>query len=229
VLLLLTGGGVTVGIASSRGYNFNTAMPDWMLELKGRSSDTSAANGALLELARRLNARELDAGRAQRLVAEGLEYQANAVAPWLPGGGDVIEAAHANGLVTEEQWTSYARHAFPIATLVWPDAAGCGIGVDIGPTRLGSSFSAFDGSYELLTLSTVHETPIRRGRGSTSARMLGTGKGKILMQQIQIEFPTSGRVQLHAKWHVIAAGRDGTVVAEWDEEPPDVEVIRGRG
>jgi hypothetical protein len=30
---------------------------------------------------------------------------------------------------------------------------------------------------------------------------------------------------MHAKWRIQAIGADGSVVADWIEEPPDVDVI----
>jgi hypothetical protein len=198
LLVLLTGSAVTIGVASSRGYNFNTAMPDWMLELKGRSSDSSKANSALLELARRLNAREMDAEQAQRLVEEGLENQANVAAPWLPGWGDIIEAAHANGLVTQDQWKRYGRHAFPVATIVWAHETYV-IGADVRPVRLGSSLAVFEGQFDITDLSAADKSEIRRGGGTTSARIISSGNARVLMQQLLFDFPPGGRIQVHAK------------------------------
>jgi hypothetical protein len=48
------------------------------------------------------------------------------------------------------------------------------------------------------------------------------------MQQLLFDFPPGGRIQVHAKWHIKAIESfTETVVAEWDEEPPDVDVVRG--
>ncbi len=115
---LLTAGPATVLYTQSRGYNWNTVLPAWALELKAHSSDQFLADSALAELARRLTVGQLPEARTSRLVRDGIAYQSDPTLPWIPGWGDLIEAARTAGLVTEEQWESYGRHAFSIRVFV---------------------------------------------------------------------------------------------------------------
>jgi hypothetical protein len=224
LLGLLMGGLATLGIAAARGYDFNTVMPSWLLELKGQSTDAATANGALTELSRRIASGSLSREETDRLIKLGLEYQANTAAPWLPGWGDIIEAAYQRHMVNQDQWVAYARHAFPFTTLIWPDSGLFDIGIDVGPIRLGTALASLRAQFEVKELSAGADL-IGHGQGPASAQLIGSAKAKILIQRTQLQFPPSGGLRIHAKWRIQAIGADGSIVADWIEEPPDVEVI----
>ncbi len=64
---------------------------------------------AVAELARRAAAGELSADDWARVTAAALDYQGDAGRPWDAGWGDLIEAAHATGHLSGDQWRRCAR------------------------------------------------------------------------------------------------------------------------
>jgi hypothetical protein len=109
--LLLTGFGVggAAGWGVASGYDWNRAKPAWLLMWEARGPAPDA--GVRKELRRRLVLDRLGAERSRALVALALEIQADAKIPWEIDWGLIVELARERGLVSDEQWGSYARNA----------------------------------------------------------------------------------------------------------------------
>jgi hypothetical protein len=103
------GGAILWGRASS--FKWNTVKPAWVLlrEVRPPSPDP----GALKELAHRMAYDTLGPGAARDLVRRALEVQADDSVHWDSRflWATIIETGRARGLVSEEEWGSYAQHA----------------------------------------------------------------------------------------------------------------------
>ncbi|MGB7158288.1 MAG: hypothetical protein WBD40_09500 [Tepidisphaeraceae bacterium] len=73
---------------------------------------------AWTELARRAKAGGVSGERAQPLINLALVWQKDLTRTWVPAVGDFVEAARIAKLITNEQWTTYARQA-PQLSLRW--------------------------------------------------------------------------------------------------------------
>jgi hypothetical protein len=228
LLLLLAGGGTFVGIAASRGYNFNKITPEWLLELKAGSSDAGYASGALTELGARTAAGKIDAGRLVRLIARGLALQQDQQTVWVPGWGDLIEAAHAQGLLSAQDRHQYARNAFHIdSVFIAQNPQGHAIGIKLSRVRTGNAWGTLLGQFELLEVSAKGGTARFSVSGTTRAgvNVAGGSVVNVILQNLDVGFD-SPRVLVSSRWRIQALEPDGSVAAEWIETPPQAVIER---
>jgi hypothetical protein len=244
LLLILLAGIGSVGVASARGYDWNTVKPQWLLEQQAQSADMTDAEGALEELAKRLAAGEVPADRTGRLVERGLESQANDAA-WVPGWGTVIEKARTRAEVTDAQWQQYLRTAFQIKCLLIesqvaptqaaelaakpkadPGKRPFAFAVTVGPTRVGDgSALGFEATPEALWVGDRHFS------AGVTGRILATGPSRstlVLWQDDPLTIEEARALKVRVRARII--GADGqSVEAEWAEESAvEVQLTGGR-
>ena len=118
VLLLI--GLTPLGIAGWGTYqkvDWNQYKPVAWLVRDAQSNDRRAQAAALKELVRRQTAKKLSKGDVVTIIDAGLKLQGDLSRPWDTAWGDLIEAAHAAGMTSEQQWKTYAAQAASIGWL----------------------------------------------------------------------------------------------------------------
>lgn len=120
VLLLLGLAGIGAGSNWGARVQWIRLKPTWLLLIDARGADAPAASTALKELTRRVSAGSFSEHRIATLAEEGLALQANQDAPWTPGWGDLVEAAHGAGEVAEEDWAAYLRRCVTVSFAARP-------------------------------------------------------------------------------------------------------------
>lgn len=116
-LLLLIGCAVWLGFdvwKAAGPIDWMAYKPDWWVARDARSADAERAEAALKELNARIERDAISEVRLADLVAYALELQADELATWREGWGDVIQAAWAKGSLTQEQILQYAQRAVDI-------------------------------------------------------------------------------------------------------------------
>jgi len=125
--ILAIGGLVASELA---GVNLNAYKPTPLLVFETRASTGKSTPGVLKELTKRLSDGRLDEPTIDLLAARGLALQADESRTWLPDWGDLIDAAWANGSLTEEQRTAYAQRAVVLTVTFRPRVrSGSEVGV----------------------------------------------------------------------------------------------------
>lgn len=93
LLFLAAGAGVgALGVRAVAGVNWNTYKPLWLLRLEAVGTNFEA-DAALAEIVLRIENEGLRAPAVRRLVEQALALQANPVAVWNEGWGDVVVSA----------------------------------------------------------------------------------------------------------------------------------------
>lgn len=96
---------------SIRGINWNAVKPARLLEweaVNARIVDERVVN----ELLARHAAGTLSADTMKRLAARALARQADPALEWSPLWGDIVQSAHALGVLTPQQWQAYWDQGF---------------------------------------------------------------------------------------------------------------------
>lgn len=134
--------GGAIGWGAATKFNWNQVKPVWLLLHETEVTDTPTVSAALTELHSRYSANRLNHETTMRLVQRGIEVQADPTQLWLPGWGNLVEAAWIDGLLTDDQKSNYARHCAPSQLEVRSTVrAGDSIPIDlVVPPRLGDSF-----------------------------------------------------------------------------------------
>lgn len=109
IIVAVTAPGLTV--ASEMGYTWERVMPVSLLRRQANGGSPAAVEEAL----RRLKAGTLSPKARESFIADALRVQADTTRRWEPRWGDLIEAAHAAGTLSQEQWQAYARNAVVLA------------------------------------------------------------------------------------------------------------------
>lgn len=177
--LLLGLGALTLALAAASwlafgGGRLNTYKPVWMLraELAGASPATSAS--ARAELDRRIRKLgTLTSPQAESIASVVLAHQADPDREWDPNEGDLLEVAHANGLLKPGTWATYAKQAARFQVRGRSKAVqGEPWSVDIvsASARLGDGAGVGGGGGQLalapvLIESTIDGTPVDIGIG----------------------------------------------------------------
>ncbi len=114
LLLSITGAGV-IGWGAANKFNWNTIKPAWLLIVEAESSIITTSQAALDELVSRAVKRTLARATHARLAARALELQADPLARWSRSWGDLVEIAHARGMIDDETALDYIRRAFDVS------------------------------------------------------------------------------------------------------------------
>ncbi len=120
-------------------FPWTTWAPDWVLAEMVDTQDPAQADRVLREIMQRVNLKELSQSASARAVSLALRVQADQNRAWNPELGNFIEILREHGLVTEDQWTRYARQAVTIhvrtrpivlarAPIPWADALSVRVG-----------------------------------------------------------------------------------------------------
>lgn len=113
LLLVVLGAGTMTIWSSATSFDWNTIKPNWMLVRESRGLG-AGSHAALDEIRRRIATKDIDESSVLSLVDLMLERQASGL--WLEVWGDVVEEAREAGLVSDEQWSTYAMQAILITT-----------------------------------------------------------------------------------------------------------------
>ena len=142
LLIVAVSIGGALGWGAATKFDWNQAKPVWLLVHETKVTDTPTVSAALTELHSRYSANRLDHEAAMRLVQRGIDVQEDSSQLWLPGWGNLVEAAWIDGLLTDDQKSNYARHCAPSQLEVRPTVrAGDPIPIDlVVPPRLGDNF-----------------------------------------------------------------------------------------
>ena len=134
--------GGALGWGAATTFNWNQVKPVWLLLHETEVTDTPTVSAALTELHSRYSANRLDHETTMRLVQQGIEVQGDRTQLWLPGWGNLVEAAWIDGLLADDQKGNYARHCAPSQLEVRPTVrAGDPIPIDlVASPRLGGNF-----------------------------------------------------------------------------------------
>jgi hypothetical protein len=94
--------------------------PDWYVIRESQSAVAGDRDPALKELLRRLNGGELSDERTKDVIARQLAWQLDKNTPWAVERGDLIDAAHAAGKLSQDQWANYLANAVEFKLLARP-------------------------------------------------------------------------------------------------------------
>lgn len=100
-------------LASEKGCTWERVMPVSLLRRQANGGSAAAVEEAL----RRFKAGSLSPKARERFIADALSAQADTGRRWEPRWGDLMEAAHAAGTLSQEQWQAYARNTVVLAVL----------------------------------------------------------------------------------------------------------------
>jgi hypothetical protein len=87
--------------------------PLWYLLREARSTDGARRSPALAEVTARYRRGRLSGSALDRVVDAGLDYQGDPREPWDPAWGNLIEAVHGRGGMSDDRWHRYAAQAWP--------------------------------------------------------------------------------------------------------------------
>lgn len=235
-LLLLAaiaiGGAWGWGRASS--FNWNTIKPTWWLVIETDSQSAAIAGAALDELAIRAANSELPRGTHDRLVQRALAIQADPIAIWHTGWGDLVDIAIGQEWLTEELTLQYAEN-LPALTVQVRSPVMHG-----DSTSLSISFAPYRaGSGDYRTYEIIVAPQIARLNGEAvdldvnyASYMPGPGRsGWGLGDALPTDAPGENHVELDVQMCLrlrsaltgrgsgIAVGPDPLVLTENDSEP----------
>jgi len=182
---------------------------------------------AWAELTRRAKAGEMSPERAQALTNDALAWQKDLTRIWKIEVGDFVEQSRAAKLITDEQWTTFARQA-PQLSLAWrskvsPTVTWLPGKVVIGASRSGSSSR----------LSVRSESPVetddplavkrRLGGGSSESTLSGLGGGGWMGISIELDpkavaAATPGKRTTTVRIKTSVRENWQTTVSEWSEK-----------
>ena len=178
-------------------FPWTTWAPDWVLAEMIDSPNTARSDLAVRELMRRITLGEAGQRGVSRAVEAALRAQADLAKPWNAELGNMIEVGREHGLVSQEQWTRYARHAVVIDLRVRNHvAAGSHIPYKVSHTyRVGS-----------------RETLLQTGPGEmTSHPPIGVrlSDAGAIVNQVEPEYPVSSAM---TAWGIrVSAGMTGAM------------------
>lgn len=115
LLFLAAGAGVgALGVRAVAGVNWNTYKPLWLLRLEAVGTNFEA-DAALAEIVLRIENEGLRAPAVRRLVEQALALQANPVAVWNEGWGDVVVSAErAYDALSDSELTAFLDRAVDV-------------------------------------------------------------------------------------------------------------------
>jgi hypothetical protein len=211
MLALLAGSaGGWIAVQASRGFDFNTIKPLWMLRLDARSGDALA----LGEVNNRLQAGRLEAAAVQAVVQDALAAQADPSRPWDPMWGELIEGARRAKLLATEDWRLYRRNAVTVDCRARPRIrAG-------DPLPVIARFTERLGTSSLLRPVAVLESPAWRPMPPQVAQPRGAGMSLLLDPAC---IPGPGRPTIELSWRV---GSTASGLAPDDDVEQRLEPVR---
>ncbi len=117
VLVMVLVAALSLGHARSASATSKIDAPLSAETLLGQAHDPSTAKTALVELLARLKTNQLSPAQIADVVHDALAIQADTAKPWLTQWGDLVDQAHAMGLISRQDWQTYGRHALYSMTL----------------------------------------------------------------------------------------------------------------
>ncbi|MFG0330810.1 MAG: hypothetical protein ACF8PN_13050 [Phycisphaerales bacterium] len=133
--------GVAWSVAGARGFDWNTVKPDWWLVFDLNSGVDATRNAAITHLFDRLGEDRLSERTIQRVVARGLEAQADLSRTWPVEWGDLIEVLQMTERLRPADFERYTRQLYAPQTIirsVVPTGSWVGAELRVGPSRGGS-------------------------------------------------------------------------------------------
>lgn len=103
-----------VAVMNVRQIDPYSLKPTWWL-IREADDSTAMPRAAWAELSRRLAAGDLSAGQTSQIAELALAIQANRSRAWDVAYGNFIESARSTNLVSDAQWTRYARNALNLS------------------------------------------------------------------------------------------------------------------
>ena len=222
--------------------------PDSMLERSVTAVEAAERQRELAELVRRLKAGNLRRSRIERLVRHALELQGNRDDLWETEWGDIVQEAHAQGLVLRQEWARYLKQAFPAATgLVSPALRGYpepgrknpSVGwvrifeLRVGPVRFGTDAPKDVAVHAELVRATLDGVSLRLHNWPAQPSDVGSFRFNRSMTY-RTGFTFSGRLhdlsddealRTALKWKLQVL-QFGEVVAEWEQPGEATDIQR---
>ncbi|MDB5295802.1 MAG: hypothetical protein JWO31_1785 [Phycisphaerales bacterium] len=139
---LLAAGWVGIaGYGRASKVDWNRHAPAWWLVREAKGKDAATRDLALVELAQRISVNALSRPRVDELAELGLLHQTDRSATWVPGWGDIVEAARAAGTLSDDGWKQYRLRAGNVTLEVRPVVRRgdpVPFWIHNGPTRLAA-------------------------------------------------------------------------------------------
>lgn len=226
-LLLTLGPWAAVGAAAYANSRANSAAlkPSWWLLAEVRALQPASVGPQLTELRARMQNGALAASHRARLIDRALRVQADRSVRWISEWGDVIEAAAAAGVLTDQQAASYARHAPLVVVSARPRIAVgdqlpiqlAQTGGRVGSSPLGPQSLQFGGALQSIRVGD-RTLPCRGGRLQSGIQMSG-GSSTVSPQDLFIGEP--GVFDIVTTWKFnVRQSDDEPPIVEWTEDHP---------
>ncbi len=225
-LLLAMGPWAAVGAAAFANNRANSAAlkPTWWLLAEVRALQPASVGPQLTELRARMQNGTLAASHRARLIDRALQVQAVRSVRWITEWGDVIEAAAAAGVLTDEQAASYARHAPVVVVSARPRIAVgdqlpirlAQVGGRIGNAPFGPQSLQFGSSLQSIRIG-ERTLPVQAGGIIQSGVQVSGACSTVSCQDLFIGEPGVFDIVTTWKFNVGQSGSE-TPTAEWTED-----------